>query len=240
MPYIVGMDVVTGTDTSTSPAGVDRLLVGIRHLTSLADAAGNAEAMFRALADELLSVPGAEEVHVHHLVVDGESEDEPVVVYVDGGVGRLSYLRPRAERPPGVSWVASTRRSFLASDPQELAASVPRLAQTIVNTPAVTSGWNDVPGMNGATNFANQPIKTVPDVQNYFSNDVIPVLADQRGNYDTLTSISRIDFIGWLVLAIGVIVILYGVVMVALAAGWLRGSDDPATEPAGEAAPAPS
>jgi len=118
--------------------------------------------------------------------------------------------------------------------------AVPRLAQTIVNTPAVTSGWNDVPGMNGATNFANQPIKTVPDVQNYFSNDVIPVLADQRGNYDTLTSISRIDFIGWLVLAIGVIVILYGLLMVALAAGWLRGSDDPAAEPAGGPAPAPS
>jgi diguanylate cyclase (GGDEF)-like protein len=130
MPYIVRMDVVTGTDTSTSPAGVDRLLVGIRHLTGLADAAGNAEAMFRALADELLSVPGAQEVHVHHLGFDGDGEDELVVVYMVGGSGRLSYLRPRAERPPGVSWVASTRRSFLASDAQELAASVPRLAQT--------------------------------------------------------------------------------------------------------------
>jgi len=46
------------------------------------------------------------------------------------GAGRLSYMLPRAERPPGVSWVASNRRSFLAANPAEIAASVPRLAAT--------------------------------------------------------------------------------------------------------------
>ena len=40
----------------------------------------------------------------------------------------MSYLLPRAERSPGVSWVASTGRSFLAADGEELASSVPRLA----------------------------------------------------------------------------------------------------------------
>ena len=51
------MDVVTGTDTLTSSAGLDRLLAGIRHLTALADGATSADAMFRALARELLTVP---------------------------------------------------------------------------------------------------------------------------------------------------------------------------------------
>jgi diguanylate cyclase (GGDEF)-like protein len=37
---------------------------------------------------------------------------------------------PRAERPPGVSWVARARRSFLAADADEFAASVPRLTAT--------------------------------------------------------------------------------------------------------------
>lgn len=129
MAYIVGMDVVTGTDTSGTPVGVDRLLAGIRRLTGLADEAGDAETMFRALAGELLSVPGADEVHVHHLI-EGEDEQELVVVYMFEGTGRLSYLLPRRERPPGVSWVANTRRSFLAADPEELTASVPRLAVT--------------------------------------------------------------------------------------------------------------
>lgn len=130
MPYIVGMDVVTGTDTSTSSAGVDRLLAGIRHLTALADSASDAETLFRALAGELLSVLGADEVHIHHLAVEEEHEQELVAVYLFEGSGRLSYLRPRQERPPGVGWVANTRRSFLAADADELAASVPRLAAT--------------------------------------------------------------------------------------------------------------
>jgi diguanylate cyclase (GGDEF)-like protein len=130
MPYIVRMDVVTGTDTSTSFAGVDRLLAGIRHLTAVADGAASADAMFRTLARELLSVPGADEVHVHHLTSGEEDREELVAVYMSGGIGRLSYLHPRSERPPGVSWVASTRSSFLAADAAGLAASVPRLAET--------------------------------------------------------------------------------------------------------------
>jgi diguanylate cyclase (GGDEF)-like protein len=129
MPYIDCMDVVSGTDTSTVDVGVDRLLAGIRRLTALADSASNADTIFRAMARELLSVPGAEEVHIHHLGV-GEDEDELVTVYMFGGEGRLSYLAPRGERPPGVSWVASTGQSFLAAEAQEFRASVPRLAAT--------------------------------------------------------------------------------------------------------------
>jgi diguanylate cyclase (GGDEF)-like protein len=121
------MDVLTGTDTSSGD--VDRLLTGIRRLTALADEATDSETIYRALARELLSMPGAEEVHVHHLVSSGEDE-ELVTVYLFEGNGRLSYLVPRAERPPGVSWVASTRRSFLASESDEFIASVPRLAAT--------------------------------------------------------------------------------------------------------------
>jgi diguanylate cyclase (GGDEF)-like protein len=121
------MDVVTGTDTSTQP-GMQRLLSGIRRLTALADGAGDGDAIYRALARELLSVPGAEEVHIHHLSQEGA--DDLVDVYLFDGEGRLSYLSPRPERPPGVSWVARTRRSFLAADAEEFAASVPRLTAT--------------------------------------------------------------------------------------------------------------
>jgi diguanylate cyclase (GGDEF)-like protein len=129
MPYIVDMDVVTGTDTSESTAGVDRLLSGIKRLTALADGAGDADTIFRALASELLSVPGADEVHIHHLAVR-PGDDDLVRVYMSGGEGALSYLLSRGERPPGVSWVASSQRSFLAASSDEFAASVPRLAAT--------------------------------------------------------------------------------------------------------------
>ncbi len=128
MAYIVGMDVVTGTDTSSS-VGVDRLLAGIRRLTALADGPGNARSIFRALARELLSVPGADEIHIHDLAEPGQTE-ELVSVYMFDGVGRLSYLSPRAERPAGVSWVASSGQSVLVADADEFAASIPRLAAT--------------------------------------------------------------------------------------------------------------
>jgi len=122
------MEGVTGTDAEPRSGGLDRLLAGIRRLTSLADGVSDSEAIFGALAGELLLAPGAEEVHVHRL---GASDGEDlVVVYLRDGHGRLSYLVPRAERPAGVSWVAGTGRSFLAADRDELASSVPRLAAT--------------------------------------------------------------------------------------------------------------
>ena len=45
-------------------------------------------------------MPGAEEVHVHHLAAPGAEEDL-VVVYMFDGDGRLSYLLPRSRAPAG-------------------------------------------------------------------------------------------------------------------------------------------
>ena len=47
------MDVVTGTDTATSP-GVESVIAGVRRLTLLADGATDVDAVYRALARELL------------------------------------------------------------------------------------------------------------------------------------------------------------------------------------------
>jgi diguanylate cyclase (GGDEF)-like protein len=104
------------------------VLAGMRRLTALADAVEDADAVFCGLARELIATLGAEEVHLHHLGPPGE--DELVVVYMLDGDGQLSYLQPQAERPPGVGWVASSGRSFLAVGPRELSASVPRLSVT--------------------------------------------------------------------------------------------------------------
>jgi diguanylate cyclase (GGDEF)-like protein len=121
------MDVATGTDTLQRSLSGDPLLAGVRRLALLADSAEDSEAIFRALARELMHTPGAEEIHVHHLSTDG-AQREQTVIYLFDGEDRLSYLSPRDERSPGVSWVASTGRSFLAGNAHELATSVPRLA----------------------------------------------------------------------------------------------------------------
>jgi hypothetical protein len=115
--------------------------------------------------------------------------------------------------------------------------AVPRLAQTITAAPLVTNGWDNVPGTAGTTRFSGTPIKTVPDVQTYFSSDVIPVLESQQHNYTKLVATSNIDFLGPLVLIVGIIVIIYGILMVMLARG-LGGAAEP--EAAGKLTPAPA
>lgn len=130
------MGTLTDRDPAGAPAGVDAVLAGVRRLTVLADEASNTEAIFRKLARELLELPGADEVHVHHLAPAADARDESpaqrelVAVYMFEGDGRLSYLLPRSERPPGVAWVAATARSLLAVDEREIASTAPRLAAT--------------------------------------------------------------------------------------------------------------
>jgi diguanylate cyclase (GGDEF)-like protein len=109
----------------------DLLLAALRRLMRIADGAGDPETVFRALARELCALLGADEAHVHHLPPDddpGAGEGESVVAYLFAGEGRLSYVSPRSERPPGIAWVASTGQNVLAVGARELDASVPRLA----------------------------------------------------------------------------------------------------------------
>ena len=119
---------------------------------------------------------------------------------------------------PGL--LAFLEKTLNVSQAQLLAAmqtSFPGLTQAITNLPAVTDGWNSIPNVAGFTRFDGTPVKTIPDVATYFSLDVIPVLESQRGNYEKLVQTSRIDFIGALVLAVGIIVIVYGLLMLLLA-----------------------
>ncbi len=134
------MDTV-GELSSEDVSGDSSLLAGMRRLAALADRASEPQAIFRALAAELTQGLGAAEVHVHHLLrgqlqehasailgnqVSGEPQDL-VTVYLFGGEGRLSYLSSSEQRPPGVSWVTSTGRSFAALSAPEQALSVPHL-----------------------------------------------------------------------------------------------------------------
>ena len=119
---------------------------------------------------------------------------------------------------PGL--LAFLEKTLHVSQAQLLAAlkgSFPHLTQAIVNLPTVTGGWNNVQNIDGATFFSGKSVKTVPDVRTYFSSDVIPVLETQRGNYERLVASSSIFFIGPLVLIVGIVVIIYGLLMLFLA-----------------------
>jgi diguanylate cyclase (GGDEF)-like protein len=119
------MEMPIGKEAEGPSSGYESALAGVRRLALVADGARESETIFRALAGELLCVPGADEVHVHHLARGGG--DELIAVYMFEGHGRVSYLLPSSERPPGVSWVASTRATSVIADGSEVARSMPRL-----------------------------------------------------------------------------------------------------------------
>lgn len=103
----------------------------------------------------------------------------------------------------------------------QVVSVIPHLLPTVLSAQAVTTGWESVPGLDGMTRFDGTPVRTVPQLRTYFNSDLIPVLETQRGNFDSVVSTSKINFLGWLVLIIGVIVIVYGLLMVLLAQGRL-------------------
>lgn len=138
---IVSLDAPSGASTAAGAereraAKPDAVLAGVRRLALLADRAEGEEAVFAALARELMAAIGAEEVHIHTLGGGRADGQDLVSVHLNSGDGRLSYLQPRGERPPGVSWAQASGRCFLAVGPRELTASVPRLAST---TPSAQS-----------------------------------------------------------------------------------------------------
>ncbi len=125
--------------------------------------------------------------------------------------------RVSAELPGLLKFLATT----LKLTPEELGTALqenfPGLAQTIQSLPKVTSGWDQVPGTESFTNFDDQPVKTVPDVRDYFSEDLIPVLETQQDNFTDLDSKGGIGFIPALLAVLGVIVLLLGLVMMRTA-----------------------
>ena len=144
-----------------------------------------------------------------------------------------------AEQP---ALLAFLEKSLHVNQTQLLAAlktSFPHITQAIVNLPTVTNGWDQVQKLNGATNFSGTPMQSMPDVSTYFSLNVIPILEQQRGHYNHLVETSKINFIGWLVLAIGIVVIVYGVLMLLLARR-LEPGESRATGPSGATDPAPA
>ena len=122
-----------------------------------------------------------------------------------------------AEIPGLVAFLAKALKTTPAGVVAALNASFPRLSQTINALPTVVNGWDDVPGTTGLTRFSGAPVKTVPDLRTYFSADVIPVLETQRANYASLDGTSKVNWIAPLVLIVGIVVILYGLLLVMLA-----------------------
>jgi hypothetical protein len=129
----------------------------------------------------------------------------------------VAYLA-RALHVPGDRVVARLRRR------------TPGLARALLAVPAVTVGWNDVPAARVGSNAAPDsgpftrfdgftPVRTMPELDDYLRQDLIPVLVKEREHFDTLASKwPPVDTFAPLLLGIGGFVMLYGLLMMRFVA----------------------
>ncbi|HEV7756860.1 MAG TPA: hypothetical protein VGO94_13480 [Mycobacteriales bacterium] len=122
-----------------------------------------------------------------------------------------------SELPGLTSFLATTLKVSPAQLNSALGTNFPHLYKSIQLLPAVTGGWNDVPGTAQLTRFDGSPVRTVPQIRDYFSGDVIPVLESQQSNFTRVDSTwPRLTVFAPLLLVVGIAVILYGLAMLLL------------------------
>ncbi|MGH3156011.1 MAG: hypothetical protein ACRDNF_05490 [Streptosporangiaceae bacterium] len=122
-----------------------------------------------------------------------------------------------AELPGLVSFMATALHTTPTGVLAALKASFPALYQAITNLPDVTNGWNHIPGTTGLTNFSGAPVHSMPQMQAYLSTDVVPFLATEEADFKTVNNTwPPLQVFPPLLLVVGIIVLLYGLLMLVL------------------------
>jgi hypothetical protein len=121
------------------------------------------------------------------------------------------------ELPGLMKFLGSAMKVSQAQLTAALKTSFPHLYQSIALLPTVTSAWNNVPGTAQLTRFDGAPVRTVPAIRDYFSQDVIPLLERQDGNFATVADTwPPLTVFPPLLLVVGILVTLYGLAMLIL------------------------
>ncbi len=119
-----------------------------------------------------------------------------------------------SELPGFLNFVASELHVTTAQLVGLLQTSFPALYQTVSLLPTVTNGWGAVPNLNGLTRFDGSPVKTMPQLRDYFAKDVVPVVSTNVTDYHRVATYwPPVKDIPPLLTAIGVIAIVYGLLM---------------------------
>jgi hypothetical protein len=114
--------------------------------------------------------------------------------------------------------LAYLRRALHTSRKQVVAAlrrRIPGLAQALLTTPDVARGWTAIPGTERMTRFDGlTPVRTMPDLDGYLREDLVPVLVSERKDFARLASgRPKLDALGPLMLVTGLFLMLYGGLM---------------------------
>jgi hypothetical protein len=182
-----------------------------------------------AMADPIVDVEGGAAGEVGALVglVAGATGLAPadVLVAVETNFPHVYHLllalpldAVSAEIPGLLTFVAENSEVGDANAVLEaVAATTPRLAQAITNLLVVTGGFREIPGIAPLTRFDGSPVRSIPELTDYFNDDVVAGVRAVAADYRTLdTTAPPIDMFPPLLLVVGILVIIYGGAMLML------------------------
>lgn len=115
-----------------------------------------------------------------------------------------------AERRRLTAYLSKTLNIAAEDLQNELARTFPRLYQLLSDLPSVTSGWYDVPGVEGLTRFDGTPVRTMPQVREYLRDDLVATVDEEQGNVQALAGSGGIGYIPWLLLVLGAGLAVFG------------------------------
>jgi hypothetical protein len=94
----------------------------------------------------------------------------------------------------------------------------PKLAQALLSAGPVTAGWNALPSSVDLTRLDGlTPVRTMPEFAEYLDQDIVPLLETQREHFAELADTwPPVDLLPSIVLAIGVLLTIYGIGMMFL------------------------
>ncbi|HSV64370.1 MAG TPA: hypothetical protein VLJ59_00490 [Mycobacteriales bacterium] len=117
------------------------------------------------------------------------------------------------ELPKLISFLATTLKLSQSQVMAAIRSNFPHLNQAITNLPAVTKNFDAVPDISKLTRFDGSPVRTLPQVRDYLSGDVVNALETQQKNFRGLDSKGGVLFLAPLLLILGIIVIIFGTAM---------------------------
>jgi hypothetical protein len=128
------------------------------------------------------------------------------------------YLAASLELPPG-------------QGQQALKENFPKIHQLLTSLAGLTDGWAAAPGTEKLTFFDGTPVRSVPQIEDYFRYNVIPVIVRQQANYVRVdTTWPPLTVFAPLLTAVGLVVIVYGLVFYFISGRRHRKPDLPERE----------
>lgn len=214
-----GQKTVDGLKPAFTPARAEGAVTGIAfvgHLVALADPITTPSGTAASEVPALIALVSAKTGLSQPAVTSALQTLFPQVLELLQAIPLSSVT---AELPGFEAFAASELKVSVAQLVATLQTDFPHLYQALANLPVVTSGWDNLPGIAGLTNFNGTAVTTSPQLQQYFSQDVVPVVGDNVTNFHRVdTYFPPVKDIPILLTAIGAIAVLFGLIMMLRAA----------------------